>query len=100
VNPGATDVFPQSIAVGDRNLGGWREIRPGRMPGYGFLGSGLPAIPPDRDVVMNTGNATIVVVSGGNIAASQHAGKQSGMVLENYNSAGNLAARARQQRVG
>jgi len=89
VNPGATDVFPQSIAIDDRNLGGMAGDPAGPDAGYGFSGA-APGDSAGSDVVMNTGNATIVVVSGGNIAAPNTPGNKVGWSLK-LHSAGNLA---------
>ena len=47
VNPAANDTYPQSIAGGDRNLGGMAGDPAAPNAGYGFSGA-APAIPPDR----------------------------------------------------
>ena len=64
VNPGASDTFPQSIAGGDRNLGGLEGDPVAPDGGYGFSGAAI-GDSTGSDVVLNTGAATIVMVSGG-----------------------------------
>jgi type II secretory pathway pseudopilin PulG len=89
VNPGANDTYPQSIAGGDRNLGGLAGDPAAPDAGYGFSGATL-ADSAGSDVVVNTGAATIVLVSGGNTAPPNTAGNKVGWSLK-LHSAGDPA---------
>jgi prepilin-type N-terminal cleavage/methylation domain-containing protein len=62
VGVGANDVYPQSIAGGDRNLqNGWSSTS--QDAGYGFSGESLSTTA-GADVVMNTGGYSVVQNTG------------------------------------
>jgi prepilin-type N-terminal cleavage/methylation domain-containing protein/prepilin-type processing-associated H-X9-DG protein len=95
VNPGANDTFPQSIAGGDRNLGGMAGDPAAPDAGYGFSGAAIGDAA-GSDVVVNTGAATIVAVSGGNTAPPNTVGNKVGWSLKLHSGgdpagAGNIA---------
>jgi type II secretory pathway pseudopilin PulG len=81
VNPGAADTYPQSIAGGDRNLGGMAGDPAAPDAGYGFSGATAGDCA-GSDVVMNTRAATIVAVSGGNTASPNTTGNKVGWSLK------------------
>ena len=89
VNPGAADTYPQSIAGGDRNLGGMAGDPAAPDAGYGFSGATAGDCA-GSDVVMNTRAATIVAVSGGNTASPNTTGNKVGWSLK-LHSAGDAA---------
>ena len=95
VNPGVSDTFPQSIAGGDRNLGGMAGDPVAPDAGYGFSGATV-GDSTGSDVVLNTGAATIVMVSGGNTAPPNTVGNKVGWSLKMHSTgdapgAGNIA---------
>ena len=95
VNPAASDTFPQSIAGGDRNLGGMAGDPAAPDAGYGFSGATI-GDSTGSDVVLNTGAATIMMVSGGNTAPPNTAGNKVGWSLKMHSTgdaagAGNIA---------
>ena len=92
VNPAANDTYPQSITGGDRNLGGMAGDPAAPDAGYGFSGA-APGDSTGSDVVVNTGTATIVLVSGGNAASPNTTGNKVGWSLK-LHSAGNPAGAA------
>ena len=89
VNPAASDTYPQSIAGGDRNLGGMAGDPAAPDAGYGFSGA-APGDSAGSDVVLNTGAATVVLVSGGNTASPNTTGNKVGWSMK-LHSAGNPA---------
>ncbi len=89
VDSGASDTYPQSMSGGDRNLGGVAENPAGPDAGYGFSGESAGDAA-GSDVVVNTGAATIVIVSGGNTAFPNTTGNKVGWSLK-LHSSGNPA---------
>jgi type II secretory pathway pseudopilin PulG len=89
VNPGASDTYPLSIPSGDRNLGGVAGAPAAPDAGYGFSGE-TPGDATGSDVVLNTRDATIVMVSGGNTAFPNTTGNKVGWSLKMHSS-GDLA---------
>jgi type II secretory pathway pseudopilin PulG len=89
VDPAASDTYPQSIASGDRNLGGMGGSPVMPDAGYGFGGE-TASDASGADVVLSTGDATIVSVSGGNTAFPNTAGNKVGWSLKMH-SAGDAA---------
>jgi prepilin-type N-terminal cleavage/methylation domain-containing protein len=92
VGVGANDVYPQSIAGGDRNLGGTVNNAPDN--GYGFseesLATGTSSFTPGADVYLNT--ATGVVVSAPSAGNSTASGINSPLLWSaKLHSAGNTA---------